>query len=157
MGSTAPQVDAFWCPTCTLTRWDILSRLHACACETLQERGWRGEVKHSSDVLDTQVDCAGQLARFFPEAHAVRVPVQIVALRVGARLREATVVEFGGSNHAIFVSTLPLEFDDHVRLEHDSRRHAPADATVVAVQYHEGKKAIAVKFNFGPCHWVTQP
>lgn len=114
-------------------------------------------MKHSTEVLDSPADCAEQLARFFPEAQAVRVPVQIVALRVGARLREATVVEFGGANHAIFVSTLPLEFDDHVRLEHDSRHHAPADATVVAVQYHEGKKAIAVKFNLGPCHWVAQP
>jgi hypothetical protein len=109
------------------------------------------------DVLDSPADCAEQLARFFPEAQAIRVPVQIIALRVGARLREATVVEYGGANHAIFVSTLPLEFDDHVRLEHDARRHAPVDATVVAVQYHQGRKAVAVRFNFGPCQWVTQP
>ena len=108
-------------------------------------------------TITSDVDCAGQLARFFPDAHALRVPVQVIALRVGAKLREATVVEFGERNHAIFVSTLPLEFDDHVRLEHESRHHAPAEATVVAVQYHEGKKAIAVKFNLGPCHWVTKP
>ena len=114
-------------------------------------------MKHSSNVIESQLDCTEQLARFFPGAQAVRVPVQIVALRVGARLREATVVEFGAASHAIFLSTLPLEFDDHVRLEHDSRHHAPADATVVAVQYHEGKKAVAVRFNFGPCHWVMKP
>ena len=114
-------------------------------------------MKHSSSVIDSQIDCAGQLARFFPAAQAVRVPVKIVALRVGARLREATVVEFGEATHAIFLSTLPLEFDDHVRLEHDSRHHPPADATVVAVQYHEGKKAVAVRFNLGPCHWMMKP
>jgi hypothetical protein len=25
------------------------------------------------------------------------------------------------------------------------------------VQYHEGRKAVAVKFAQGPCDWVTQP
>jgi hypothetical protein len=32
-----------------------------------------------------------------------------------------------------------------------------ADATVVAVQYHEGRKAVAVKFTQGLCDWVMQP
>jgi len=102
--------------------------------------------------------CAGQLARFFPGATAVRVPVQVTALRGGrAKLREATVLEFGGTQHAIFLSTLPLEFEDRVRLERDSHGAAVADATVVAVQYHEGRKAVAVKFTSGLCDWVMQP
>lgn len=97
------------------------------------------------------------MARFFPRATAVRVPVQITALRAGsARLREATVVEFGGSEHAIFLSSLPLEFDDPVRIERD-RNGCAADAKVIAVQYHEGRKAVAVRFLQGPCAWVTQP
>ena len=86
----------------------------------------------------------------------MRIPVQATALRSGAKLREATVLEFGGEEHAIFLSTLPLEFDDLVRLQ----RHTPAssaEATVVAVQYHEGRKAIAVKFALGRCDWVTRP
>jgi hypothetical protein len=83
--------------------------------------------------------------------------VQITALRAGtARLREATVVEFGGSEHAIFLSSLPLEFDDWVRIERD-RNGGAADAKVIAVQYHEGRKAVAVRFVEGPCAWVTQP
>ncbi|MGB8472628.1 MAG: hypothetical protein WCE61_00935 [Candidatus Acidiferrum sp.] len=101
--------------------------------------------------------CAERLARFFPRATAVRVPVQITALRSGsARLREATVVEYGGSDHAIFLSSLPLEFDDRVRIERD-RNGCTAEATVIAVQYHEGHKAVAVRFLRGPCAWVTQP
>jgi hypothetical protein len=101
--------------------------------------------------------CAEQLARFFPRATAVRIPVQITALRAGsARLREATVVEFGGSEHAIFLSSLPLEFDDKVRIERE-RNGGTADAKVIAVQYHEGRKAVAVRFLQGPCAWVTQP
>ena len=69
---------------------------------------------------------------------------------------EATVVELGGEEHAIFLSTLPLEFDDRVRLEAVRERRS-ADATVVAVQYHKGRKAVAVRFSEGRCDWVTQP
>ncbi len=110
-------------------------------------------------VSEREMDCAGQLARFFPEASAVRIPVQVTALRGGrAKLREATVVEFGGTQHAIFVSKLPLEFEDRVRVERDSRQ-GPAftDATVVAVQYHGGRKAVAVKFAQGLADWVKRP
>ncbi|MGC1484793.1 MAG: hypothetical protein WA789_13440 [Candidatus Acidiferrum sp.] len=108
-------------------------------------------------VTENEQGCAERLARFFPRATAVRVPVQITAMRAGSkRLREATVVEFGGSEHAIFLSSLPLEFDDRVRMERD-RNGCTAEAIVVAVQYHEGHKAVAVRFLQGPCAWVTQP
>jgi hypothetical protein len=119
----------------------------------------RGEVRRSNEVTlaaDEQ-GCTERLARFFPRATPVRVPVQITALRAGSnRLREATVVEFGGSEHAIFLSSLPLEFDDRIRIEQD-RNGGTADATVIAVQYHEGCKAVAVRFIRGACAWVTKP
>jgi len=116
-------------------------------------------VRRSSGATLTagEQSCAEQLARFFPRALAVRVPVHVTVLRGGVtRLREATVVEFGGSDHAIFVSTLPLEFDDLVRLE-NGRKGSAAEASVVAVQYHEGRKAVAVRFLRGSCDWVTMP
>ena len=84
----------------------------------------------------------------------MRLPVQVTALRGGATLlRETSVVEFAGLEHAILVSSLPLEFDDRVRLE-GSRKADTTDATVVAVQYHDGQKAVAVKFLHGPTHWM---
>jgi len=108
-------------------------------------------------VVGNEQGCAEQLARFFPQTKAVRVPVQVTSSRGGkTSLREATVVEFSGTEHAIFISTLPLEFDERVRLEQSSGERA-AEATVVAVQYHEGRKAVAVRFTQGSCHWVTQP
>jgi hypothetical protein len=116
-------------------------------------------VRGPTEVTLTQdeSDCAKQLARFFPRASRMRLPVQVTALRAGStKLREATVVEFGGEEHAIFLSTLPLEFDDRVRIERE-RQGCTADAAVVAVQYHEGRKAVAVRFLQGPCAWVTQP
>lgn len=110
-----------------------------------------------STLTVSEQDCAEQLARFFPQSRPVRIPVQVTSLRGGGlQLREATVVEFGGPEHAIFLSTLPLEFDDRVRLE-AVEQGRPAEATVVAVQYHEGRKAVAVRFLQGHGNWVTQP
>lgn len=116
-------------------------------------------MKRSTQVVVTEHEagCAEQLARFFPGTTEVRVPVQVTALRGGgSKLREATVLEFAGAQNAIFISTLPLEFDDHVRVERVSRGPSIADAIVVAVQYHEGRKAVAVKFTQGLFDWVTQ-
>jgi hypothetical protein len=119
----------------------------------------RGIVKSSTEIAlpDQEQGCAQQLARFFPQAVAVRIPVQVTALRGGrTKLREAATIEFGTADFGIFLSTLPLEFDDRVRLER-ARKGRAAEATVIAVQYHEGRKAVAVKFTQGPCDWVTQP
>ncbi|HLZ91273.1 MAG TPA: hypothetical protein VKQ28_06120 [Candidatus Acidoferrum sp.] len=107
-------------------------------------------------VCDHELGCTEQLARFFKAVAPVRIPVQVTALRGGkAKLREATVLEFGGGQHAIFLSTLPLEFEDRVRVERDTLGGS-AVAAVIAVQYHKGQKAVAVKFT-GLCDWVTQP
>jgi hypothetical protein len=115
-------------------------------------------VKRSGGATLTagELSCAEQLARFFASAKPVRIPVQVTALRAGsARLREATVVEFGAWQHAIFLSTLPLEFDDRVRIERNGTGGA-TEAAVVAVQYHEGRKAVAVRFLRGHCDWVME-
>ena len=120
--------------------------------------GARGNVGRTSSLAFTanEQDCAEQLARFFPQARPVRIPVQVTASRGGkTRLREAAVVEFGGPEHAIFLSTLPLEFDDRVQIEVTGGA-SPKAATVVGVQYHEGRKAVAVRFLQGPCDWVEK-
>jgi len=117
----------------------------------------RGDVGRTGGLTLTanEQDCAEQLSRFFPQARRVRIPVQVTALRGGSTiLREAAVVEYGGPEHAIFLSTLPLEFDDRVRIEATGEGR-PAEATVVGVQYHEGRKAVAVRFLRGPCDWVV--
>lgn len=98
-----------------------------------------------------------QLARFFPQALPVRLLAQVSAVRSGnAKLHESVTVEFAAPDYAIFASTLPLEFDDRVRLEREGNSRK-AEATVIAVQYHAGRKAVAVKFTQGPCEWVMLP
>jgi hypothetical protein len=101
--------------------------------------------------------CVEQLARFFPQALPVRLRAQVSAVRSGSpKLHEAVTVEFASPDYAIFASSLPLEFDDRVRLEHEGKSRK-AEATVIAVQYHEGRKAVAVKFAQAPCEWVMLP
>jgi len=126
--------------------------------------GWvdgegRTRPRGSSQMTLTAVErgCAEQLARFFPKLPLVRIPVEVVALRLGQkRLRESTVVEYGTREYAIFPSNLALEFDDRVRLIREGMGK-PAEAAVIALQYHEGSKAVAVRFLEGPCDWMVHP
>ena len=102
-------------------------------------------------------ECTVQLARFFPKLPSVHIPVQVIPHRYGqARMKEATVVEFGTSEYAIFLSQLALEFDDRVRLVRDGGGQS-VEAAVIALQYHEGRKAVAVRFLDGPCEWMMRP
>jgi len=108
-------------------------------------------------VAETARSCAEQLARFFPRALPVRIPVQITALRPGhARLREQIVVEYSASEYAIFCCTLPLEFDERISVEQNGGGKT-AEAEVIAVQYHDGSKAVAVRFLKNSCDWMVQP
>jgi hypothetical protein len=65
-------------------------------------------------------------------------------------------VEFGTPEYAIFLSQLALEFDDRIRLTHQ-RGGRSVEATVIALQYHQGRKAVAVRFLDGPCEWMMHP
>jgi len=110
-------------------------------------------------LITGEQSCTEQLARFFPKLPGVRVPVKVAPLRTAsspARLQEAALVEYGSEEYAIFVSTLPLEFDDRVSISRDGGGRS-AEAAVIALQYHEGRKAVAVRFLAGPCEWMRQP
>jgi len=116
--------------------------------------------RRTTTLTQPQVAVSGgtdQLARFFPDAEAVQVRVVLTPLRNAAgKVSESVLVEFASSERAIFSSTLPLEFDDRVRLTQAQGR-GESDATVVAIQYHDGRKAIAVQFAGGHCDWVKRP
>jgi len=102
-------------------------------------------------------ECTEQLARFFPKLPAVRIPVHVTPRRYGeASRKEATVVEFGTPEYAIFLSQLALEFDDRIRLVRAGGGRS-VEAAVVALQYHQGRKAVAVRFLDGPCEWMMHP
>ena len=106
--------------------------------------------------------CSGEasdvakLAQFFPAATAVRVPVRVLRLDTHADpAAEETIIEFGTAREVLFSANLPLEFGDRIRLE-NADGLLNAEAAVVAVQYHQGRTAVAARF-IGPVgNWVIR-
>jgi hypothetical protein len=101
--------------------------------------------------------CVEKLAQLFPGASPVRIPVRVTTAAAGRRrLQEQTIIEFGTPQEVLFSSNLPLEFEDRVRLV-NSDRSLDARATVVAVRYHNGRKAVAARFVGEVGNWIIKP
>jgi hypothetical protein len=122
-------------------------------------------------------DIVGRLARFFPEATPVRIPIRLSRTQsngnasgkngngnVDLAVREHesenvffqdTVIEFGTAHEVLFVLDRPLEFADRVLVEsNDGSLHA--EAFVVAVQYHLERTAVAVRFLKHVPNWIVK-
>jgi hypothetical protein len=100
--------------------------------------------------------CVEKLAQLFPSASAVRLPVRVMTMGSGRkRLEEQTVIEFGTAHEVLFSSSLPLEFEDRVRVV-NSDGSLDARATVVAVRYHDGRRAVAVRFLGAVQNWIIK-
>ena len=100
------------------------------------------------------------LARFFPDAAPVRIPVQL-ARCFGESARpanfcESTVIEFGTPREVLFACATPLEFADIVRLR-NADGSLDIEASVVAVQYHPGKTLVAARFLSEVPNWIVKP
>jgi hypothetical protein len=101
--------------------------------------------------------CVEKLARFFPHASPVRISVRVSAGAGGRlQLHEQTVVEFGTEQEVLFSSTLPLEFEDQVRLV-NSDGSLDAYAIIVAVRYNGAQKAVAARFLSDVGNWIIKP
>jgi hypothetical protein len=101
--------------------------------------------------------CVEKLAQLFPNVSPMRIPVRIThSGPAGRSLQEQTVIEFGTAQEVIFSSSLPLEFEDRLQLL-NSDRSLDARATVVAVRYHEGRKAVAARFLGEVGNWIIKP
>jgi hypothetical protein len=97
-----------------------------------------------------------KLAKFFPEATPVRIPVQLTRVAgAGDAFSESTVIEFGTPREVLFASNLPLEFADRLRLR-NSDGTLDAEACVVAVQYNAGRTAVAARFTQQVPNWIVK-
>lgn len=104
-----------------------------------------------------QESCTAKLAKFFPEASPVRIPVQLTRV-IGEETDgiEETVIEFGTTREVLFASTLRLEFADKLRLR-NSDGTLDAEASVVALQYTSGRTAVAARFTQEVSNWIVKP
>lgn len=113
-----------------------------------------------SRVTPTASEVAG-LARFFPEAAPVRIPVRLArslgpAGSASADINESTVIEFGTPHEVLFSCKTPLEFADVLHLR-NSDGSLDVEASVVAVQYHPGKTIVAARFVTDVPNWIVKP
>lgn len=119
-------------------------------------------------------DAVSRLAKFFPEATPVRIPIHLSRANSNTStqtndpgqngkpsqthgwspLRE-TVIEYGTPHEVLFVVSEPVEFADRVLVE--SKDGAlRAEASIVAVQYHPERTAVAARFlNYVP-NWIVK-
>jgi hypothetical protein len=108
------------------------------------------------------------LARFFPEATPVRIPVELTRSQQTSDGKQAaglglpdsivpenTVIEFGTSREVLFACTTPLEFADVLRLR-NSDGSLDTEASVVAVQYHPGATIVAARFLKAVPNWIVK-
>jgi hypothetical protein len=95
-----------------------------------------------------------KLARFFPEATPVRIPVRLTRM-ADSETTETTIIEFGTAREVLFASRLPLEFADKVRVQ-DSDGTLDAEAYVVALQYRAGSTAVAARFTERVPNWIVK-
>jgi hypothetical protein len=104
-----------------------------------------------------QESCAAKLAKFFPEASPVRIPVCLTrVVGEGNAASESTVIEFGTTREVLFSSTLPLEFADVLRVQ-NSDGTLDAEVSVVALQYTSGRTAVAARFTQEVSNWIVKP
>lgn len=108
-------------------------------------------------------DMVSRLARFFPEATRVRIPIKL-SRAAGAENEnrssngqsqnhddgvnvffQNTVIEFGTAREVLFAVDHPLEFADRVLVESNDGSLC-AEASVVAVQYHTQRTVVAARF-----------
>jgi len=111
-----------------------------------------------------QTSTVAELARFFPEATPVRIPVQFTrspnpnneSQPGHAVVQESTVIEFGTAREVLFACSTPLEFGDALRLR-NSDGSLDTEASVVAVQYHPGTTVVAARFLTSVPNWIVKP
>lgn len=105
---------------------------------------------------DTGEKFVAKLAQFFPGAAPVRVPVQVTGGEIGGVcLSENTVIEYGTAQEVLFASSLPLEFADQLRLR-NADGSLEAEVYVVALQYHNGRTAVAARFAHEVTNWIVK-
>ena len=134
----------------------------------MRRLGQLGTAKGKTKPVSTVAD----LARFFPEATPVRIPVQLTRSHPAGEVKqtsagapestvpesvvlETTVIEFGTPREVLFACTMPLEFADVLRLR-NSDGSLDTEASVVAVQYHPGSTIVAARFRNEVPNWIVK-
>jgi hypothetical protein len=141
-------------------------------------------VPNQATARALEPDIVTRLARFFPDATPVRIPIKLSRTQSSNNgngnengnsngsgngngdqtahehanenvFFQNTVIEFGTPQEVLFVLDRPLQFADRVLVEsNDGSLHA--EGFVVAVQYHLERTAVAVRFLKHVPNWIVK-
>lgn len=101
-------------------------------------------------------ECVAELARFFPGVVPVRIPVWVSkGPSAKAPSAEQTMIEFGTAEEVLFVSGLPLDFEDIVRVR-TTDGALDITAKIVAMRLHHDQMAIAARFLEDVANWIIK-
>jgi hypothetical protein len=127
-------------------------------------------VPNQATARALESDIVSRLAKFFPEASPVRIPIKLSRIHGNDNgngngptathesdgiLLQETVIEYGTSHEVLFAIDRPLEFGDCVLIE-SRDRSLHAEASVVAVQYHPERTVVAVRFLKPVPNWIVK-
>jgi hypothetical protein len=119
------------------------------------------QMSHPAVVSSFAEPYVEKLARFFPGAIRVRIPVNVRAVNTlsvkgeKTQATENTVIEFGTENEVLFASTLGLEFEDKIHVQ-SGDGSLDIEAAVVAVQMNKGQLAVAARFTKTIPNWIIK-
>jgi hypothetical protein len=110
----------------------------------------------TATASSTRESTTSKLAKFFPNATPLRIPVRLTRLSsASSTFSESTILEFGTAHEILFASTLPLEFADLLRVR-NSDGSLDAEACVVALQYNGTQTAVAARFTEEVANWIVK-
>ncbi len=121
---------------------------------------------HQATARALEPGIVSRLAKFFPEATPVRIPIKLSrSMGNGNGNDDAhenenvffqnTVIEFGTPREVLFMVDRPLQFADRVLIESNDGT-LRAEGSVVAVQYHPERTAIADRFLKRVPNWIVK-
>lgn len=120
----------------------------------------------SATARALESDVVSRLAKFFPDATPVRIPIRLSRAnghengdgRTSSRSwssPQETVIEFGTPREVLFIVQQPLEFADRVLIE-SKDGSLSAEASIVAVQYHPERTVVAARFLKNVPNWIVK-
>ena len=115
-----------------------------------------GKAAFKGAELAAATECIAELARLFPGAVPVRILVKVSkGDSANGSCSEQTLIEFATREEILFVSGLPLEFDDTVQVR-STDGTLDINAIIVAMRFHDDKMAFAAKFLEDVANWVIK-
>ena len=107
-------------------------------------------------VFAHRQSCTSKLAKFFPSATPMRIPVRLTRLGTErSTVSENTILEFGTPCEVLFTSSLPLEFADRLRVRNFDGT-LDVEARVVALEYNGAQTAVAARFAKEVANWIVK-